>query len=382
MSTKVTLRQKPISGKRHSLYLDFYPPIIDSKTGKPTRREFLGFFLYDDPQKRTDKLHNKETEQTAEQIQQRRQNEINKPEIYSLQEKEQLRIIEFGEVDFIQYCKNSTINTKGQTKIKWDNTLKYLTAFTGGSLKFSDMNKKTVSDFKEYLLSSKSYRNNDELLGNNSARLYFSAFKSIIKQAYNEEYLQKDIGAPTENIKYTEVNRNFLTLEELNKLVKTECKSPILKKAALFSAMTGLRHSDIFKMVWSEVEFIEGNGYFIKFTQKKTRGNEMMPISEQAYSLLGERRLPTDKVFEGLVYSTYFNSILENWILKAGITKEITFHCFRHTYATLQLSQGTDIYTVSKMLGHRDLKTTALYTKVVDKLKRDATGRINLNFNQ
>jgi integrase len=380
MSTKVTLRQKPISGKRHSLYLDFYPPINDSNTGKPTRREFLGFFLYDEPKDPTDKLHNKETLQTAKQIQQKRENEINKPEVYSIHEKEQLRIKDLGEKDFIKYYKDSIEKKKGHSKAKWDNTLKYLISFTGGSLKFSDLNKKTVSDFKEFLLTSQKFQGGEGVLANNSARLYFSAFKSILKQALNEEYLQKDISKQTENIKYNEVNRNFLTLEELNLLVKTDCKIPILKNAALFSAMTGLRHSDIFKMVWSEVEFIEGNGYFIKFTQQKTGGNEMMPISEQAYSLLGERKQPTDKVFEGLKYSAYWNNTLENWILKAGITKEITFHCFRHTYATLQLSQGTDIYTVSKMLGHRDLKTTALYTKVVDQLKRDAANKINLNF--
>ncbi len=380
MSTKVTLRQKPISGKRQSLYLDFYPAIINRKTGKPTRREFLGFFLFDKPKDATDKLHNEETLQIAKQIQQKRENEINKPEVYSLHEREQLRINELGEKCFIQYYKDSIAKKKGRSKAKWDTTLKYLISFTGGSLKFSDLNKKTVSDFKEFLLTSQRFQRGEGVLANNSARLYFSAFKSMLKQALNEEYLQKDISKQTENIKYNEVNRNFLTLEELNLLVKTDCKIPILKNAALFSAMTGLRHSDIFKMVWSEVEFIEGNGYFIKFTQQKTGGNEMMPISEQAYGLLGERRQPIDKVFDGLKYSAYWNSTLENWILKAGITKDITFHCFRHTYATLQLSQGTDIYTVSKMLGHRDLKTTALYTKVVDKLKRDAANKINLNF--
>jgi len=105
-----------------------------------------------------------------------------------------------------------------------------------------------------------------------------------------------------------------------------------------------------------------------------------MPISEQAAGLLGERKKPTDKVFEGFLYSAYWNEILSHWILKADIDKDITFHCFRHTFATLQLSEGTDIYTVSKMLGHRDLKTTAIYAKVLDKAKREAVNRITLNF--
>ena len=140
-----------------------------------------------------------------------------------------------------------------------------------------------------------------------------------------------------------------------------------------------MRFSDIQKLVWSEIEYIEGNGYFILFTQKKTEGVEMMPISEQAYSLLGERKEPTDKVFEGLQYSAFENKHLAKWIGLAGITKDITFHCFRHTFATLQLSNGTDIYTVSKMLGHRDLKTTQVYTHLINKDKRTAADKIKLD---
>ena len=65
--------------------------------------------------------------------------------------------------------------------------------------------------------------------------------------------------------------------------------------------------------------------------------------------------------------------------MKAGISKTITFHCARHTYATLQLSLGTDIYTVSKLLGHRELKTTQIYAKIIDEKKQEAANRIKLN---
>ena len=153
-----------------------------------------------------------------------------------------------------------------------------------------------------------------------------------------------------------------------------------MKRAAIFSALTGLRFSDINNLVWGELEYIEGNGYFIKFKQQKTKGVEMMPISEQAYSLLGECKQRTDKVFEGLKYSAYENKKLAKWIKQAGITKQITFHCFRHSYATLQLSKGTDIYTVSKMLGHRELKTTQVYAKIIDQTKREAADKIQLDF--
>ncbi len=67
------------------------------------------------------------------------------------------------------------------------------------------------------------------------------------------------------------------------------------------------------------------------------------------------------------------------WLQDAGITKNITFHSFRHTFATLQLEMGIDLYTVSKMLGHKSIKTTQIYAKVVDKAKAEAAGRIKLN---
>jgi site-specific recombinase XerD len=72
---------------------------------------------------------------------------------------------------------------------------------------------------------------------------------------------------------------------------------------------------------------------------------------------------------------------LSAWLKAAGITKKITFHCFRHTFATLQLTNGTDIYTVSKMLGHSNLKYTQVYAKVVDEKKDKAAQAIKLNIN-
>lgn len=144
--------------------------------------------------------------------------------------------------------------------------------------------------------------------------------------------------------------------------------------------LTGLRFSDIKNLVWGEIHLSVENGYSIQFTQQKTKGVEVLPISEQAYSLLGERKETTRKVFEGLTYSAYENKHLYQWIGAAGITKNITFHCFRHTFATLQLSKGTDIYTVSKMLGHRELKTTQIYAKIIDQTKREAADKIKLDF--
>jgi integrase len=378
MSIKVKLRQKPISGNRQSLYLDFYPPIPHPETGEPTRREFLGMYLFDKAKNPIDKQHNKETLQLAEQIRQKRENHLNKPEIYTGYEKEQLKIKERGEKNFVEYFKSLADKRKASNHDNWVSSYNYLETFTNGNLKFSDLNEMFCNEFKEYLLTTKSNKSNKVTLSQNSALSYFNKLKAALKQAYKDGYLSTNLNASIEPVKQAETQRNFLTIEELNTLVKTECNNPLLKRAALFSALTGLRFSDIKNLVWGELEYIESNGHFIQFKQQKTKGVEMMPISEQAYSLLGERKETTDKVFEGLTYSAYENKHLYQWIGAAGITKNITFHCFRHTFATLQLSKGTDIYTVSKMLGHRELKTTQIYAKIIDATKRKAADKIQL----
>jgi integrase len=380
MAIKVKLRKKIISGNRHSLYLDFYPAIPHPETGKPTRREFLGLYIFDKINNPIDNQHKKETLQLAEQIRQKRENHLNKPEIYTGYEKEQLKIKELGEENFVTYFKSLADKRKASNHDNWVSAYNYLETFTKGNLKFIDLNQKFCNNFKDYLLTTKSNKSKKVTLAQNSAVSYFNKLKATLKQAYKDGYLSSDLNSKIQPIKQAETQRNFLTIEELNSLVKTDCNNPLLKRAALFSALTGLRFSDIKNLVWGELEYIEGNGYFIQFKQQKTKGVEMMPISEQAYSLLGKPKEPTNKVFEGLTYSAYENKHLYQWIGAAGITKDITFHCFRHTFATLQLSKGTDIYTVSKMLGHRELKTTQIYAKIIDQTKRDAADKIQLDF--
>ena len=384
MTTKVTLRQKKISKGRQSLYLDFYPAIPHPETGEPTRREFLGLYIYEKPKTPIDKQHNTETLQIGESIRQKRENFLNKPEIYSEYEKEQLRKKEKGEQCFVEYFRKLANKRKASNHNNWVSALNYIEDFTNGKLKFADVNEKYLEDFKEYLLTTKSKKSDKTTLSQNSAVSYFNKVKAALKQAYKDGILQTDLNAKISPIKAAETRREYLTIEELNKLVKTPCNNDLLKRAALFSALTGLRFSDIQKMVWGELEYIEGQGYFLNFNQKKTKGVEVLPISEQAYSFTkgteNPKDMPQDKpVFEGLKYSAYHNKHLFQWIGAAGITKDITFHCFRHTFATLQLFNGTDIYTVSKMLGHKDLKTTQVYAKIVDDTKRKAADKIKLD---
>ena len=371
--TKVTLRSKAISGNRQALYLDFYPPIPNPETGKTTRREFLKLHIFEKPKTAIERQENKERQSLAENIKAKRQLEIERGQFGFLSDTKR-------KADFVQYFRELADKRKGTNSDNWISALNYLEKFTGGTLRFADLDETFCNDFREHLFTAPTNRSTKVTLSQNSVLSYFNKFKAALKQAYKDGYLDKDINRNIDGVKPAETNRQFLTIEELNKLVKTDCSLPMLKQAALFSALTGLRFGDIKKMVWEEIQESKEQGIFIRYVQEKTKAVEVLPISEQALSFLGERKAHKEAVFGGLTYSAHMNSHLAKWVSKAGIIKDITFHCFRHTYATLQLSSGTEIYTVSKMLGHKNLKTTQAYAKIVDSLKRQAADKIVLDF--
>lgn len=154
---------------------------------------------------------------------------------------------------------------------------------------------------------------------------------------------------------FQSARREYLSLEELNILAKTPCDD-ILKRAALFSALTGMRHSDIQKLKWSEVEEYNG-GYRLNFTQQKTKGVEYMPISPQAYNLCGERKKDGELlVFAGLPDPSWISRPLERWVKASGITKHITFHVASHSkfFYLLNISE----LSILKNVTANDLETS------------------------
>jgi len=333
----ITLRKKAISKGRKSLYLDFYPPIKHGQTNQLTRREFLKLYLYDKPKSAVEKMSNEETLRIAGLIKIRRQTELNKDNIYSEFEKEQLLMQEIAAESFLDYFKKEAEKRNGNNYQIWIISIGYFSDFLNNNdITFSEITIQLIEDFRLYLLRAQSKRNHGKKLSNNSALSYFNKVKATLKNAYKEGKLRSDINAAVVGIAEKESQKNFLTIEEARKLFNTDCKDPIVKLVSLFSILTGLRYSDISKLQWSEIQFMEGYGFFIRFKQKKTDGQETLPIPKQAYELLGEPQPGNEPVFKDLK-KWDFDRTIPNWIKEAGISKHITFHCFRHTYATLQL---------------------------------------------
>lgn len=366
---EISLRQRTSKRTgRVTLYLEYYNGYTKLPNGKIKHDrdyEYLDYFLYDKPKNPTEKQHNKENLKSAEAVKAQKILEVQNG-TYGFNNTHKLN------TNFIEYFKKLTderyqsLGNYGN----WDSTLKHLLNYTSATTTFKDITPEFCEGFKDFLLN-KVKTKTGKALSQNSSSSYFNKFKATLNQAFDDKIINENPAKRIKSIKAEETEREYLNQEEIQALMKAECRYEVLKNAFLFSCFTGLRWSDINTLTWSKIQEFEG-GYKVQFKQQKTKGVEYLDITTNALKYIGERGNPEDRVFIGLKYSAYMNTALSQWVLRAGITKQITFHCARHTYATFLLTKGVDIYTVSKMLGHRELKTTQIYTKVIDQKKRDA----------
>ena len=365
--TSVTLRTRLLSDKkRKSLYLDFYPAITDPDTGKLTRRKFLNSYITVRPKTDLERQINDERLTAANAERTKIEAAIQRGEYGKPQSKLYL----------YDYFQNYIASKEIQASI-YTGCLHYLNEYeSANKIRLSAIDDDFINGFKEYLLAAKN-RKNGKQLTQNSAANYFVVFRAVLHQAFKDRLLKEDIRARHDNIKKTETHREFLTIEELRAMEATDCPNPCLKRAFIFSALTGLRYSDIESLRWAEIRTESGQTYIYKRI-KKNKKDERLPVNEDAVRYMGKRQADDQKVFDGLEYSYHMNNDLRFWAAIAGITRHITFHSARHTFATLQITLGTDIYTVSKMLGHSELKTTQIYAKLIDKKKIEAVNRIKL----
>lgn len=366
---KVTLREKKLKDGMISLYLDIYPPILNAQTGKETRREFLGMKIHANPQGASQKEYNHITKLKADEMRNKRALEFQN-------ERFEMNWQNINKRDFLEYFK-SKVEGRKTSKGNYDNwysAFHYLYEFTNGNCKFEDVNDAFCERFKKFVESTGQLNNLEKKLSQNSQHSYFNKFKTCVDEAFGEKLFYDNPVKRIKCIPAGETFREYLSTDQMIKLRNTECDSAILKRAALFSSHTGLRISDIINLRWGDVKYgAEQGGNYIQYRTQKTGTPETLTLGEIAFKELGERQDNGEKVFKGLKYSGHLNNLLMIWVLRAGITnKKITFHCFRHTFATQLLAAGVDIYVVSKLLGHKSVKTTEIYTKVINLKKVDA----------
>jgi integrase/recombinase XerD len=372
---KITVQKRKAKAGTLSLRLEFYHGYTKDSEGKiKHHREYenLNGFIYEVPKTPAEKKHNKQSLQLAEAIRAKRVVEAQNGQ-HGFKTDSKLR------ASFYTYYKK-LCDEKAKAPSKsnysvWVSTLNHLQSFHGQEeLTFEQITSDFVKEFRDYLQTAPLTKSKTQLSGNTSST-YFNKFRAALNQAFKDEIIVKNPISQVKSIKLVQNKREHLTIEEVKALNQAECRYEVLKRAFLFSCLTGLRWSDIQKLIWSEVQQIH-DSYRITFYQQKTEGLQYLDISNQAYKLMGEPEERELRVFKGLKYSAYHNAEITKWCMRAGITKDITFHCARHTFAVLQLSMGTDIYTVSKLLGHTELKTTQIYADIIDAQRKIAMHKI------
>lgn len=181
--------------------------------------------------------------------------------------------------------------------------------------------------------------------------------------------------SPSEKVKTTPGKRDFLTIEEVKRLIATLCDFPLVKQAYLFACNCGLRLGDILRLQWKDIGRDKGQ-WRLTVLMHKTQRPVYIPLGVQAMRWLPKRGKAEERVFVG-VNQSELNLRLRVWAKSAGIEKTVTFHTSRHTYATMLLTLGADIYTVSKLLGHTSIRHTQIYARIVNKKKDDAVNLVD-----
>jgi len=375
----VTIRYKQLKNGGQSIYLDIY------RDGKRCY-EFPKIYLI--PERTpSDKEANRQMMEKAIKIKAQRIDEIinNENGFANMGFKQKANFI-----DYLQTLAESKRDS-GVRGI-WDNYMglkKHLIQYRGDKITFKHITKEYCIGFNEYLKTAVngSYRRGvseaypSGILSKASQYNYSSTLSVALNCAVQSGILpnnpMKDL-TRYERPKLPESNREYLTIEEVKQLVKTECVNQIVKLAFLFSCFTGLRFSDVKALKWGDFQTDNEGKQVIRYMQKKTKKDEYLQISDEALKFLPEKGNAKSKDLIFILSTNGFtNQALKSWVLAAGIKKRITFHVGRHTNATLLLSLEVPIETVSKLLGHSDIQTTQIYAKVIDKNKRAAVSKLD-----
>ncbi|MEG1401269.1 site-specific integrase [Bacteroides sp.] len=371
----IRLRAKKLSNGNQSLYLDFY------KDGK-REYEFLKLYVVQERSKE-DKDKNVQTLKLA--------NAIKAKKIVELQNNEhgfKTNSVK-SKANFITYIDSFVEGLPKDTKgyngyICTMQGLKYhLTKYKGENFTFKDVDRKFLLGFSEYLktakVSTRAVKEGGRTLAQCTQWNYFNKFSLLLSKAKREGVIANNPISELETgdrPQRAEPRRTYLILDEVKKLASTNFRRDDIKRAFLFSCLCGLRISDVRSLKWCNIQQDSKENVRLELIQQKTGGLLYLPISPEAMKQLPEKSDNSELIFGRLPDNSYIDKLLKIWAKDAGITKNLTFHVARHTFATLGLTYGAELYTVSKLLGHSDIKITQIYADVINEKRRDAVNAI------
>lgn len=283
-------------------------------------------------------------------------------------------------VDWLEIFRDCQVSKGRPSAYKWVNCLIKAIKNLSANITIGEITREFCNDFVIYMMNDyRTYKDTHPSKG--TVLNYLKCIKAAMNMAIEEGIVNENPvnRINTEALKDGATKREYLTVEEVKKLIDTPCKRPDIKAAFLFSCFCGLRVSDVRALKWRNV--ITENGKIrVEILQYKTRQPLYLPLNQQALHWMPERgdAGDDDKVFSTLPEHNL--DIITSWAKKAGITKHVTYHVSRHTFATMELTMGADLYTTSKLLGHTDVRTTQIYAKIINSKKYEAVSLLDSAF--
>lgn len=367
----VRLREKELANGVLSLYLDIY---VNGKRSY----EFLKLYLIPETNPQA-KVQNENTMRAANTIKLNRILEItnNKAGLKNTSIRAKMLLKDWMET-FRQAQEQKGV--KDQKLIY--NTVHALTAYNI-NVAMRDVNRDYIIGLTNFLRND--YRSpRGKKLKDYSVINYLGCLRNALNMAVREDVIADNpimkLSAQ-DKVKAPESQREFLTIEEVQQLEATDSPYPHIKQAFLFACYTGLRCSDVRSITWGKI-VKDGEKYRLHTVMFKAKRPFYIPLSKKAMQWMPERGDKTDDdlIFENIPVQVNTKLYLQPWLDRAGITKPITFHCSRHTFGTMMLTLGADIYTTSKLMGHTKVEVTQIYAKIINKKKDDAVSLIDQAF--
>jgi len=274
--------------------------------------------------------------------------------------------------NFVEYLKAVAERKTGTTKKKWLSLYKHLYAFSNGLVAIKDIDAKFCRSFYDYLNKRGNY---------STPKVYYKVFSAALNQLVYDEIITSNPAtkaAKNPDIKFKlnqnkEKQREFLSMEEIKLLIGNPIKNKQIMNAFIFSCFTGLRLEDVENLTFNAI-----NEGYIYFRQLKTRGDDRMKLHPKALEIIEEqKKLQGNSGFVfNLIDNKAVNKHIARWIKGADISKKISFHCARHSFATICVTNDVDIYSVQKLMGHKEISSTQIYAKLIDKKKDEAIDKI------
>lgn len=370
---KVVLRKKPLANGGYSLYLDLRQA---KDSGK--RYKFLGLRLLPENSP-ADKRTNLDTLQTADVAARDYSAKVDKAGVGIEQVQDSKLLCEI----MAEYEQKRTDGegcvTERSRRI--NDCSRHLAVHLGESrydeIKMREVDKAFCEGFISYLKSARGLKKDVPLCAS-SQKGYLETFTSALNYAVREGQMLRNPMMLIESRDKVKVSkgkgREYLTINEVKMLAESPCSNEQVKNAFLFSCFCGLRISDILTLQWGNIEVVGDKTYINKIIQK-TKEELRLKLSASAVRWLPQKPKgcrKTDLVFVSLPVKAYISKFVENWVKKCGIDKHISFHCARHTFATMSLTLGADLYVVSKLMGHSNVEVTQIYAKIIDERKEKA----------